>query len=113
VGGRPSSEEPFDPRSVEPSGTRALVVLLEELGAEVTIGPDIEPVGRDGVVAVLRDDAGLSEGQVAALEAAARDGATVVVTDPYSSLTPALGDPVGAVGPFATDQVLAPGVCTV
>lgn len=117
VGGRPSDDAPFDPSSTEPSGTKALVLLLEDLGAQVTVTAEVPTDASadvdERVLAVLRDDASLDDAQVEALEQALDDGATVVVSDPFSPLTPPLADPVGVVGPFATDAALAPERCTV
>jgi hypothetical protein len=75
---------PLDPGSSGPLGTLALVLLLEELGAEVEVS-DEAPVG-DGVALVLTDDLGeeLRDGVDAWVEA----GGTLVVADPQSPLHP-------------------------
>ena len=110
VGGRPSDPTPFDPTSTDPTGTRALVLLLEELGADVTV-TDRVPVDDldEPTIAVLRDRAQLDEQQAVDLDAALTAGATVVVTDPFSALTPPLAMLVSALFEGKTWGVFALG----
>ena len=86
-GGR-TEGEPLDPRSTGELGARALVLLLEGSGADVRIGGG--PVPRDGGTAVLLRDQ-LNEDETERLEAWVRDGGTLVVADPLSSFSPAVG----------------------
>lgn len=78
---------PLDPRSDEPSGTSALVALLDELGADVDLDVGAGELDTDVDVAlVLRDE--LDHDQRVELEDWARRGGTLVVSDPASPLTP-------------------------
>jgi uncharacterized protein DUF4350 len=77
---------PLDPRSDEPSGTSALVTLLDELGAHVDLDVDERLDADVDVALVLRDE--LSDDQRADLEEWVRRGGTLVVSDPASPLTP-------------------------
>lgn len=79
--------EPLDPRSTEPLGARALVVLLERFGADVRLVGGPPP---SGAVAVLLQDR-LNDAETDALEDWVRAGGTLVVADPMSSLAPAVG----------------------
>lgn len=113
VAGDPDDEgPPLDPRSTAPDGTKGLVDVLGELGADVQVTDRVPDAGRDaaGTVAlVLRDD--LADGQRIDLDRWVRAGGTLVVTDPGSSLHPGLAvEGVGA--PFGPDDI-AQGVCTV
>ena len=80
--------EPLDPRSTDPLGARGLVLLLERFGAEVRIGGGVPP---EGAAAVLLQDR-LNEPETDALEDWVDGGGTLVVADPLSSFSPALGD---------------------
>lgn len=102
VVGRPRSEgPPLDPSSTGPLGTRALVLLLEELGAtvDVTAEPP-EPGSTDGtdIALVLADD--LDDAGRATLEDWVRAGGTLVVADPVSLLHPFFPDIGPALGPL-------------
>lgn len=77
-------QEPFDPRSMRPAGTRGLVVLLEERGAAVDIARDAPAPGDDERVIVLADR--LDSAQRAALLAFVEAGGVAVVADPQSPL---------------------------
>lgn len=88
------SDRPLDLESHEPQGTSALVALLDELGADVTVSSGLpdgsldDPDGpyRFDVTLVLRDrldDAGRSE-----LGGWVRSGGVLVVADPESELAP-------------------------
>lgn len=84
--GRPPGDgPPLDPRSSGPLGTRALVLLLEDLGADVDVTSD--PPGADVDVAlVLADD--LGDERRDEVRRFVTDGGTLVVTDPLSPLQP-------------------------
>ena len=76
--------EPFDPRSGGASGTRGMVLLLEEVGASVRVVSDV-PAASDGErVVVLRAD--LSDVQGARLRQFVADGGVVVWADPANDL---------------------------
>ena len=86
VVGPPADEgDPLDPRGTGPLGTKALVLLLERMGAEVDI-TRAAPTADVDVVLVLADD--LSERRRDDVRDWVRDGGTLVVTDPSSPLTP-------------------------
>src|SRR5690606_26288087 len=70
------------------------------------------PLARSAT-AVIRADAHLSADQLDQIDRALADGATLVVTDPFSPLTPPLGDLTGDLGLLATDTDLAPGTCSI
>lgn len=80
---------PLDPASTGPDGTAALVAVLRDLGAEVTVVDEPSQVTGETVL-VLRDP-GAQEWTAAIEDALARE-ARVVVTDPGSPLTPPAGD---------------------
>ena len=89
VGRPPSEGPPLDPASVGPTGTRALLLLLEELGAEVIV-TDQPPEPGDprmvDVALVLADD--LDDAGRTALGRWVDSGGTLVVADPLSPLHP-------------------------
>lgn len=98
--------EPLDPESTGPLGARGLVLLLEEMGADVDISPSVR-----GDVAVLLVDE-LGDTQEDEIRAWVRGGGTLVVADPLSSFAPALARSGG--GLFDTDsgndgETLRPG----
>lgn len=76
---------PLDPRSSGPLGARGLVLLLDQFGADVTIGP--VPTG--DVAVLLADD--LGDEQTDDLEDWVRSGGTLIVADPASTFVPAIG----------------------
>lgn len=84
VAGPGGDGPPLDPRSTAPDGTKALVDVLGELGADVDVvgGP-----GDDHDVALLLTDA-LGEERRAALEAWVEAGGRLVVGDGLSPLSP-------------------------
>jgi len=82
VGSGADEGVPLDPDNSRPTGTRAVRLLIEELGAEVTVTEN-QPGDAD-VVVVLRDR--LLEESRERLLAFAADGATLVVADPSSPL---------------------------
>ena len=82
--------EPLDPRSTGPLGARALVLLLEQLGADVSIAPSVE---RGDVAVILVDE--LGETQKEQLSDFVDGGGTLVVVDPFSDFAPALARSTG------------------
>ncbi len=83
----------LDPDNPRPAGTKALRLLLEDLGADVGVS-DSDPGGAD-VVLVLRDR--LTEDSHQRLLAFSRAGGTLVVADPTSPLANGAGRrPVGS-----------------
>lgn len=90
---------PLDPTSTGPTGTRALVVLLGELGAEIEVS-DRVPTAADDVALVLAD--GLDEPGRNDIATWVEAGGTLVVADPGSPLHPFPVDAPGALveGPF-------------
>jgi Domain of unknown function (DUF4350) len=105
--GAPDRDEPLDPRSDARLGTSALVALADELAGEVEIADRLPAPGTPGatgpdVVLLLRDR--LDDAQRYQLAAWVRDGGTLVVVDPGSPLTPALGATFSDL-----DEVRSPG----
>jgi hypothetical protein len=94
----PRSDRPLDPRSSGPSGARAVVLLLEELGAEVSIASD--PLDRSATALLLEDQ--LDPAGRARIRDWVRAGGVLVVADPSSPLADA-GDPAPC--PDALDTV--------
>lgn len=105
-GGPGDQRAPLDPRSDAPQGTSAMVALLEGVGADVELSTGL-PTGEDDIALVLRDR--LDEEQAAALDLWVRRGGTLVVTDPQSTLTPALVDQEDPLEPDLLDR----GLCTI
>lgn len=103
--------EPLAPDGTGPAGAKAMVLLLDELGAEV----DIE----DGVPAADVDTAVLLEDQLDGTRAEelqrwVQAGGTLVVADPRSPLTPLVSGPLGDDGPLGDTAVeLDRGDCDV
>jgi hypothetical protein len=84
--GRPGGDgPPLDPSSTERLGTRALVLLLEDLGAEVSVR-DGGPEADDDVALVLTDV--LDDDEREAVRRHVERGGRLVVTDPSSPLQP-------------------------
>jgi hypothetical protein len=84
--GRPGGDgPPLDPSSSGRLGTRALVLLLEDLGADVSVR-DGAPEADDDVALVLSD--ALDDGQRAEVRRHVDGGGRLVVADPSSSLQP-------------------------
>ena len=101
--------DPYAPDSTAPRGAKAMVELLTQFGAEVNIRRGI-PSSSDGVALVL--EAELDPADADTLRRFAREGATVVVATPDSSLAPAqagLVDPAALVGAGRCSWAL-PGV---
>lgn len=101
VAGRPPSDgPPLDPSSTGPLGTRALVLLLEELGADVEVTD--RPSTQD-VAVVLADD--LDHAGRESLGAWVEAGGTLVIADPDSPLNPFPVAGQAAIGPLEGDLV--------
>jgi hypothetical protein len=82
---RPTGQgNPLDPASTGPSGTKALVEILDQLGARVAVSGDL-PTSRDGTALLLSDDLD-EDGRTGLLEWV-RQGGTLVVADPGSPVT--------------------------
>lgn len=105
IGAPAGPRPPLDPSSNDPLGTRALVLLVEELGAEVEVS-DKAPGAGDDVALVLDDD--LGEAGRDDVEAWVEAGGTLVVADPMSLLHPF---PVEAVGGLGLLQAPFDGTC--
>jgi hypothetical protein len=85
VTGRPSDGDPLDPRSTRPTGTAALVELIDDLGGDVRISDELDAgAPPDQTILVLVDD--LNAAQRDAVLDRVEAGAVLVVTDPSSSL---------------------------
>lgn len=78
---------PLDPASTGELGTRALVLLLEEMGADVSLSSR-PPTHRAGTALLLADN--LDGDGVAELLAWVRAGGTLVVADPFSEVAPVI-----------------------
>lgn len=89
---RATDGRPLDPRSTGPLGTRALVVLLEESGAEVSVSPDL-PSAATGAALLLQDD--LEPDRRRELRAWTEAGGVLVVTDPLSEFAPPISSTSG------------------
>jgi hypothetical protein len=83
VGPSPTSGPAFDPRSTSGNGTKALVLLMERLGAKVSLTADIPAPSVD--VAVVFSDQ-LSADRLNGLVKWTVAGGTLVVADPSSGL---------------------------
>lgn len=93
ISGRPPSDgDPLDPSATGPAGTKALVLLLKDLGARVTIATE-PPRPSAGAVTLLLADT-LDDADAARLDRWTRAGGTLVVADPRSRFAP----PVRQVG---------------
>jgi uncharacterized protein DUF4350 len=91
VAGRGEEQgNPLDPDSAGPLGTKGLVEVLRGLGARVTVSGDLPGTGT-ATALLLSDD--LTPERREGMLAWVRQGGTLVVADPGSSLTPA--EPVG------------------
>jgi hypothetical protein len=84
VAGPPGNPGPaFDPRSTSGNGTKAMVLLLSELGAQVTLTADLPGPNVDTTL-VLTDQ--LSADRRSGLERWMSGGGTLIVADPTSDL---------------------------
>lgn len=105
---QPPSGLPFDPRSTEPEGTKALVLTLERLGADVTllgtpVAPDVD------TLLIMVDN--LDEETANQVEDFAERGGTVVVGD-YSGMLANHLRPAGS-GSVGFVQATLPRACDV
>jgi hypothetical protein len=94
-GGRRDGGAPLDPAGTGPEGARALVLLLEAFGAQVTVTDDLDLADAD--VALMLSDVVPAE-RVGDVEAWVRDGGTLVVADPFSGFTPPTAPGTGLFG---------------
>ena len=102
-GRRNDTGRPLDPTSTDGLGTRALIELVETFGADVSNGlPDRETA----TTLVLLDE--LTPDQRDELKHWVRDGGTLVVADPDSSLAPDL-----AATPLMRQDSIQSGTCTI
>ena len=112
IAGRPSEpdeEERYSPDSTSGSGTKAMVLLLEELGAEVEADEGV-PAESDTAAVLLDDD--LSSDRADALQDWVEGGGTLVVADVDSPFTPVLTGPIESFDDFEGDDVPA-GTCDI
>lgn len=98
---------PLAPDGTGDLGAGAVVVLLEELGAEVEVTRGSPDDG--GGTALLLED-GLDDERRAALADWVRAGGTLVVADPTSAFAPVVAGPVAGVGGLG-DTGLRPDEC--
>ena len=84
-GGSSKSGPPFSPSSTSADGTRGLVLLLGELGADVRVGQRL-PDASTHVALLLHD--GLDDQSRQQLEAWVSSGGTLVLADPDSPIAP-------------------------
>lgn len=87
AGRRDVDGRPLDPRSTRPLGTRALVILLEESGADVTVSSAIPDAGTRATL-VLQDD--LDDTRRRHVQEWVRAGGVLVVADPLSDFAPGI-----------------------
>lgn len=83
IGAPGNNAAPLDPTSTAPDGTKALVLLLKDLGANVHTGATL-PGAADGVALVLQDR--LNQADRTRLANWVGAGGRLVVTDPNSDL---------------------------
>jgi hypothetical protein len=102
------SDQPFDPASTSPSGTKALVDLVKGYGTSVDV-PDHFPTDAD--IAVLFEDV-VPTDDSDRVRSWVADGHTLVVTDATSDLTPQaqVGSPHSNTAP---SSIVEPGTCTI
>jgi hypothetical protein len=109
LAGQPNEEgEPYDPASNGETGTKALVGLLTELGADVDVS-DRRPGPQTDVVFVLPGV--LPPEREASLRRFAESGGVVVVADPTTELNPPRGEAASFGG--LVDEVLEQRECTI
>lgn len=110
VGGRPPEDgEPLSPDGTGPLGTKGLVLLLDELGAQVAITAGV-PESDVDVAFLLQDQ--LDDATREELRQWVLGGGTLVVADPSSPFTPI---PSGSTEPFGglATSTIPPGDCTI
>ncbi len=95
VAGNPDDDPgaPLSPDGTGPAGAKAVVLLLEDLGAEVDI--EQEAPGATADTALLLRDTLSVERRDAMLDWVRRGG-TLVVADPNSAVTPPVVEPIGS-----------------
>jgi hypothetical protein len=86
---------PLSAEGTGPAGAKAMVLLLDELGASVDVDVEVPTSATDTAV-LLRDR--LDDTRRQALLDWVADGGTLVVADPSSPLTPSLAEPIGVLG---------------
>lgn len=99
--------EPFDPRSSASNGATGAVLLLEDLGASVTVSSSAPKSGDDERVLVIADR--LNKDQRADLVAFVESGGVAVVADPASTLHGATSAGAIAVSGAVTGDVFGEG----
>jgi len=101
VAGDPDNDPgaPLAPDATGPAGAKAMVLLLDELGADVDVEDGVP--GAEVDTAVLLED-WLDESRADRLRRWVDDGGTLVVADPRSPFTPLVLAPLGA-GTFVDD----------
>lgn len=86
IAGRPAQEgPPFDPGNPGPRGTKALVDVLRELGADVEVTRGAPPAGARTALLVRAEGEPEVEGQVRRW---VDNGGTLILLDPDSDLNP-------------------------
>lgn len=100
--GQPREGLPLEPDSVAADGTRALVEMLEGLGADVVVGTAV-PEAADTVLLLVDN---LADERRADVLDRVEAGATLVLVDPASELAP---EPVGQTGFGFLDTPLSRG----
>jgi hypothetical protein len=101
-----SQGAPLDPNGTGPQGAKALVLLLERYGAQVTVQPGV-PGPDVGAAVVLQDR--LDGRRRTAVAAWVRAGGHLVVADPKSPLQ--VGAPTQATGAFVSHDLTLEGTC--
>lgn len=96
----------LDPNGTGPQGAKALVVLLRQYGATVTLDPGVPGPGQ-GSALVLDDQ--LDAARRTQLAAWVSGGGRLVVADPASSLQPGVPTPVS--NGFTTEDLNPTGPC--
>jgi hypothetical protein len=98
VAGNPDDAgEPLAPDATGPAGAKAMVLLLDELGADVDVEAGVPDDDVD--TAVLLEDR-LDGPRAEGLQRWVEAGGTLVVADPRSAFTPIVLGPLGAGGPL-------------
>lgn len=108
--GRPPKDgEPLSPSGTGPLGVKGLVLVLDELGAEVDVTSDVPDDDTD-VVLLLADQT--TEDQQDELRRWVEAGGTLVVADPNSPFTPIPTATTDAFGGLVQAS-MGPGICTI
>ena len=113
VAGNPDEDpgEPLAPDATGPAGAKAMVLLLDELGADVVIEGGVPDDDVDA--AILLEDR-LEGPRAEGLQRWVEAGGTLVVADPRSAFTPIVLDPLGDGGRLGDTEVeLDRGDCDV